>query len=212
MSESVQTFTVDEAFGEDPKTWLLQKAGEHRLEYLLAHADDGVIWGKVSNNKLSLSGDVFKDVLTENDVERSAIVVKLSAETLQQARLFGPAGELWLWRTSPSPPAFAGRLIIDGKERTENALEEEDYHLWGDQVKAKQGDFTLLEEGQQGLFHAPPTPQAVQEQERVALVVRHYVGKDAADQAYISHSRLKDLKIVKQAVKGDSTSKEGRER
>lgn len=195
MSESLSTFTVDAAFSKNPRAWLQEKAEEHGLKYLLAHADDGVIWGKVTADRLSLSGDVFAEIM-----------VALSAETLQQARLFGPAGELWFWRT---PTGFEGRLIMDGEKRPENALDEENYHLWGDQVKQEEGGFMLLEEGQQGLLHAPPLSRAVQEQERVALVVRHYVGKDAADQAYISHSRLMDLKIVKQVVKGNSTTKKG---
>jgi CRISPR-associated protein (TIGR03984 family) len=177
--ERWQDVTVDETFELKPRQWL-QKEANQDMPYLLAHADDGVIWGKLDKSgKLVLSSDIFSEVKD-----------KLRAKTLQQARLFGKAGDLLLWRVNKS---FVGRLIRDGSVPPDDAFEERHY-LWGEGIKSESG-FTLMQEGQQGLRHAPPLPDA--KGARTALKVRHYVDYDDQDQAYISLSRLVDLIKVK---------------
>lgn len=177
-----QEVCIDDTFTSDPRQWLQQKANEY-MPYLLAHADDGVIWGKLDENgKLVLSSDIFAEVK-----------VLLRAKTLQQARLFGPVGELLLWRVDQG---FAARLITDGSvpPPSDDAFEETHY-LWGEGMKSKSG-FTLMHEGQEGLRHAVPLNA---NQGRVVLKVRHYIDYDNQDQAYISLSRLVNLI---QTVKG----------
>lgn len=184
--ERWQKVTIDDAFAKDPQAWLAKHANED-LPWLLAHADDGVIWGKYQEDgSLKLSGDVFKD-----PKQYPAVAVKLCAQTLQQARLFGPTGELLVWRTDDG---FAARLIADGPDCPPDAIEEENL-LWGLGRSVESGEgFTLLQEGQRGQRHAPPvSAPAVRNTARPALLVRHYVDYDDEDQAYVSLSRLVKL-------------------
>ena len=177
MTAQLEETTVDETFAQDPKKWFQAQASED-MPYLLAYADDGVIWGCLTGTgEFALSGDAF-----------TKVGVKLRASTLQQARLFGPAGELFLWRTTGQD--FSYRIIKDRGEKSDDALEDT-YWLWGTGKRAN-GEFTLMEEGRQGLYHAPPLNEA--QRKRGGLQVRHYVDYDEeTGQAYISHSRLVDL-------------------
>ncbi len=160
--------------------WFAEQATAD-MALLLAQADDGVIWGQVTGGKLNLAGDVIPEVK-----------VLLRPATLQQARLFGPAGELLLWRDNGK---FRVRRIADGAETPNNALPLEAYWLWGTQVIRSAGGFKLLEEGAQGLRHAPPIP-GLADGQRAALLVRHYLAHDAEGRARISASRLCGLRIV----------------
>ena len=36
-----------DGFADEPTRWLSQRMRTHKLKYLLAHADDGVIWGRL---------------------------------------------------------------------------------------------------------------------------------------------------------------------
>jgi len=44
---------------DDLIAWIEAQAKEHKLKYLLAHADDGVIWGHFSTGHLSTSNAVL---------------------------------------------------------------------------------------------------------------------------------------------------------
>ena len=160
--------------------WFAEQASDG-MTLFLAHADDGVIWGRVEDGKLLLAGEVMPEV-----------EVALRPETLQQARLFGPAGELLLWRNDGK---LRVRLIADGETAPDNALPLETYWLWGTQAIGSAGGFKLLEEGAQGLHHAPPV-SILTDGQRVALLVRHYLAHDAEGRARISASRLCGLRVV----------------
>jgi len=167
------------------RAWLAGQMNEQR-PWLLAHADDGVIWGKRgSNGNLTLSSDVF------GDPEKYPLVaVKLRAETLQEARVFGPGGEVRLWRTDEG---FAARWLTDDGVGLE-ALSDEKHLLWhqGNPVEVHQETgFALLQEGARGQCHAPPL---IPQDGRPKLIVRHYVDYDPEGQAYIALSRLVELK------------------
>lgn len=82
----IRPIDVDENFRRAPDAWLTEQAQHHGLHFLLAHADDGVIWGRVDNDGLHTSHRI------------AAQSPQLRAVTLQQCRLFGPAGELLVWR------------------------------------------------------------------------------------------------------------------
>jgi CRISPR-associated protein (TIGR03984 family) len=160
--------------------WFAEQATDG-MTLFLAHADDGVIWGRVEDKQLLLAGSVFPEV-----------AVALRPTTLQQARLFGPAGELFLWRDDDR---FRVRRIMDGEKTPDNALPLEKYWLWGTQAIGSAGGFKLLEDGAQGLHHAPPI-SALGEGQRLALLVRHYLAYDAEGRTRIAASRLYGLQIV----------------
>ncbi len=170
-------------FVQDARAWLEAQTTEDR-KWLLVHADDGVIWGKrEKDGKLILSSDVFN-----SQAQYPAIAVELRGLTIQQARVFGPAGELLIWRTDDG---FAGRVIADGEQLPANAYQEEQL-LWGVVTESRpEMGFTLLVEGEQGQQHALPLVLA--KPERACLQVRHYVSYDDQSQAYVDLSRLVDL-------------------
>lgn len=187
-SERWQPVTVDKIFGKDPRAWLTRFMNTE-MPWLLAHADDGVIWGKLQDDGvLKLSSDVYNNIN-----KYPALAVPLRAETLQQVRLFGPASELFLWR---SDSGFAARMISDGSFVPDDAFEES-HLLWGDRECEIREGFTTLVEGQMGLTHAPPVIRRIRDQ-RAALIVRHYVDYDEQDQAYVYLSRLVSLHPMEQ--------------
>jgi CRISPR-associated protein (TIGR03984 family) len=184
MSEQYgQSIAVDAvAFRADPRAWLARQARAD-MPWLLVHADDGVIWGRRQpDGKLVLSSDVFDD-----PAAYPAVAVKMRAETLQEAWVFGPAGEVRVWRT---PNGFEARVLTDAGGGLE-ALPDERHLLWHKgslKAVSEESGFALLQEGAQGQRHAPPViPQVGQ---RPKLVVRHYVDYDTEGQAYIALSRL----------------------
>lgn len=173
---SIQDVSIPTNLGSEPKSALTELAQRYTLRWLLAHADDGVIWGELRADRLHLSGDAFP-----------AISPPLRAATLQQARLFGPQAEILLWKDNG---VWFGRLIRDDANEVEDAFDET-HLLWGTDVEARQDGFTLLREGKEGLRHAPPLPDDAQLP--VRLQVRHYVAYDADGQAYIAYSRLRGI-------------------
>ena len=64
FSEKYKAESLDKDFSSDPKNWLEKKALEFSLHYLLAHADDGVILGKMMAEGLVLSSKVFSETGT----------------------------------------------------------------------------------------------------------------------------------------------------
>lgn len=177
--------TIDTSFLTDPGTWLLawyKNAQNPEMPYLLAHTDDGVVWGIIEKGVLNLSSQQQWQA-----VSRQA---QLTGMKIQQLRLFGPAGELFFWRVEEG--VFNGRYLTDAPTPPTDSYEE--YHLlWGEGVETG-GKFTLLRDGEQELYHAPPLPQA--RGRRVRLKVRHYIEYDARQQAYVGLSRLVDLEQV----------------
>ncbi|NKQ37376.1 MAG: TIGR03984 family CRISPR-associated protein [Chloroflexi bacterium] len=167
-------------FEEDPRQWFVNQAQTYGLRYFLAHDDDGVIWGHVTNGQLKLSGEAFSEV-----------AVPLRALTLQQARLFDEVGELLVWR---GDGGWRGRFLDDNGVDPDDMLDET-HRLWGtasDPPGPKDG-FTLMRDGKQGLLHAPPVelPDPEPHQNRRAeLCIRHHLKYDDQGQAYIARSRL----------------------
>lgn len=165
-------------FDSNPREWFAAQGQLRGLDYFLAHNDDGVIWGKVAGEQLHLSGEAFAEVQ-----------VTLRTLTLQQARLFGEAGELLVWRGNDG---WSGRYLSDAHVTQDDVLYET-HRLWGT-ASSQQGEldgFTLMRDGQQGLLHAPPI--ALEKNQRIGLRVRHYIDYDEQGQAYIALSRLVGL-------------------
>lgn len=143
------------------------------LKILLAHADDGIIWGELRNHKFefSSSSPAFRE------------------ETLQQIRVFGEKGELHLWR---SENQWHTRLLVEGSGEEKESIEQ-CYLLWGDKVESVENGFSFLCHGSQGLRHAPPLifPEKII---RSGLTVRHYLAEDEAGQMYINMTRLVSIR------------------
>lgn len=178
----IETVTPPADFDGDLSAWLFGYACQHALDWMLVHADDGIIWGRRTPDGWALSSVYFP-----NDSP------PLRVETLQQARLFGAPAELHLWRTDDS---WRGRLLTDSGA---DDFVTYNYLLWGTDVndalaKAQSGLF-LLSEGAEGLRHAPPLPaQTPLAKARLAVEVRHYVQYDNGDGcAYLAASRLVKL-------------------
>lgn len=162
-------------------SWLQSKAKEYKLKYLLAHADDGVIWGRFDDEKLTIANEVF----TKPDCD----FPPLRLSTLQQSRIFGQQGEVLLWKHGEK---WKGRFIGNSQED----IISERQILWGTHGK-KRGNFTLLWDGSQGLKHAVPFTEIILNNDKLAkpvrLVVHHYITYGEDDLARIYRSRLVDL-------------------
>lgn len=160
----------------DLRDWLAAQAKKDGLVYLLAHADDGVIWGRWTE----AGGLVTSYEAVKAHPEAQAVCPALRRETLLQARLFGERAELRLWRVGKD--SFQARLIRDVLEASEAAVWtesfEESQRLLGTDATALADDFTLLEDGAQGLCHAVPLsglPLRIDEDDPPRLHVRHYL-------------------------------------
>ncbi|SHM92291.1 CRISPR-associated protein, TIGR03984 family [Caldanaerovirga acetigignens] len=178
---------IDTSEISDVKKWLQKQAGIYGLKWLLVHADDGVIWGRIDNGELITSDTVAREVSPP-----------LRIETLLQARLFAPHGELLLWRDGENH--WHARLIRDtDKDETPKWHEaiDELQILWGTHAQPLCHGFTLMIDGIQGLFHAVPfelTGEYSRENRPLRLWVRHYIEEDEDGFARIAASRLVDLK------------------
>lgn len=167
--------------------WLKQQAEQYQLTYLLAHADDGVIWGKFQNGKLITTTEPVK-LFPECDFPT------LRKETLQQCRIFGDKSEVMIWKTDGG---FKARLIQD-EHLIEDDYITESQILWGTHGKHHENGFTLLWDVSQGLKHAVPLREIGLEKNgnlknKVRLIVRHYIDFDDSGVARIYLSRLVDL-------------------
>jgi CRISPR-associated protein (TIGR03984 family) len=169
--------------------WLQDKAKQYELKYLLAHADDGVIWGKFLDNQnyhLITSGDVFLQL------------AKLRTCTLQQCRIFGKNAEVMLWKVGDN---WKARLIKD--DNNPEYLPDENQILWGTQREQENNGFTLVSDGSQGLKHAIPLTGINfkgKDYRPLRLKVRHYIDYDNEGVARIYLSRLVDLWISPKLV------------
>lgn len=171
--------TVPVDFNGDIKTWLEQQANTCNLRWLLAHADDGVIWGEVRDDGLHLSTHLFGP--------------ELRTKTLQMVRMFGEAGELYIWKSNND---WSARLVLEGEGDTKQYYDETQL-LWGTHVDKIEDGFVLLYHGAEGLRHAPPMQLLEGKLElQPVLNVRHFVNYDDDGQAYVEFSRLISIGLL----------------
>ena len=178
-------------FGGDLQAWLVTQATQYNLQYLLAHADDGVNWGIIDSGQVTVSHDCYPDYAP-----------KLRLATLQQVRLFGDGGELYLWRVDDQ---WHGRFL-DGTRDQEVDTFPTTYLLWGtsEDTRQKSADapFILLVDGEEGLRHAPPRLEGFDANKHyLALEILHYVAYDGDGQAHVAASQLVGLKNVNREKK-----------
>ncbi len=183
------------------RQWLEREAKTHSLPYLLAYTLDGVIWGKLHKGLLQLG--------------QSAYTPPFADDMLQEARLFGNSGEIYIWR---SGNAWHGRFIRAAQAKEQATYTEsldETQMLWGDQIESRSNGFSVMSDGIQGLQHAvpcvvpdPTSDQAAENNPKqykgrpLRLVVRHYLAQKAV--ARIVASRIVALTINGEECSHDS--------
>lgn len=167
--------------------WLSRQAAALGLSWLLAHADDGVIWGRWDGSRLETSHEVAPSVSPP-----------LRAATLQTARLFAPHAELLLWRTEGSWLVRSIRDMNGDGAQLREAYDEEQI-LWGTHgTRIPKTEFVVMSDGRQGLRHAVPLPAAAGDHSSkrpLRLRLRHYIQDDATGFARVAVSRLVDLTV-----------------
>ena len=159
--------------------------------WLLAHCDDGVVWGKRGRNQ---GGWELSHVPFPN------ISPRLSEENLQQIRLFGSQREVLIWRTDNG---FRGRVLADTDRITEKSLRPkvEMHILVGNRLlKGPVDGFSLIGDAR-GTRHAVPivchaNDFRVGERTRwpLRMKIRHYLTQEEdTGIVRIAASRLVDL-------------------
>lgn len=171
---------MDDAPKHDVLSWLNQKANAYK--YLLAFCDEGVIWGRVEKGEI-----VFPD---------GSVQPRFLDLTLQEVRLFGKDGELYLWKTEDG---FHARSIQIGKNAEASMWDyqhDEQYYLWGHKVPDKDmgNGFTPLEEGKQGMKHVVPVE--VNNFKDLKLAVRHFLTQEGFEPLRVVTSRLVDILVT----------------
>jgi CRISPR-associated protein (TIGR03984 family) len=170
--------------------WLAQQATAKR-PFLLAFADDGVIWGRWLAGKLVTAGEAVADSTTADPRSRD-ISPPLRGETLQQASVFGRMDEVRLFRDEMG--RWQARRIGDGDDKI-----DERQLLVGNEVVAGYGEFTHVRDRiQQGIDHIVPvaiTHQDVDAGRGPCLLVRHFVDYDDSGEARIVLSRLVEVSV-----------------
>lgn len=163
----------------DLSTGLQLLAKKYELDYLLAHADDGVIWGRISSE-----GELY----TSHDVAPN-YSPPLHVDTIQQIRLFSTQAQLLLWRDGEK--RWQARLLSDTLETSNPQFchhYDELQMLWGTSASKLDLGFTLLTEGIQGMQHAVPLtlPATLDVRMQLRLRVRHYLATDAFARVVVS--------------------------
>lgn len=164
--------SVIEVKFDDITAWLLDL---HIEGYLLAHALDGVIWGKIVDGQLVTSSP-------------------LHIETLQELRLFNRQREIHVWHTGDT---WHARQIVDEEGISEDDYIEESHILWGTRGKPVANGFTQMHHRGEGLSHTVPidATKVNEQQSRLYLCVRHYFGEDDNGVNYIAYSRIVSLDV-----------------
>lgn len=215
---SVPAFATAEAL----KDWLVQKADPDET-WLLAHAEDGVVWGRLQAKPVvapGQEGDVASKEQTLVSIENGAVAAGVPSRELvtserrfddkapgslhprlfQQCRLFGHNSELRLWRNGTEWRWQRRTDAKQGPEQPSLCLDEA-YILWGDHVDRSEEGFALLSDGAQGLRHAVPQTDKLPARGPIPgrplrLHVRHYLAQNQEDgTVYIAGSRLVDLTV-----------------
>lgn len=161
----------------DLHSWLSEQMQLHKLRWLLAYADDGVIWGELRDGSLhSAPQDLHAPLLR--------------TLTLQRLHAFGVDAELLLWRDTAG---WHAKLRSDSPGES-NMYLDESYLLWGSETSKQDAGFMRIVEGSQGIEQVVPISAAPEEQLRAQLSVRHYLKTDPETGIVrISATRLVEL-------------------
>jgi len=186
--ETLPSFAGADAVRE----WLEQQAADLDVRWLLAHAEEGVQWGRVVRSEEGVQLELSPEGVRE----------LLAPAKLWDVRLFGPTAEVFLWRTEAG--GFAARWIEDADEANvtwKDAIDEP-YLLLGKSGRhiGVPPEWTQLTEGHDGALYQHVIPGRARLDgdgstgalaSPVALRVRHYVTPNGT--ATIVASRLVQL-------------------
>jgi CRISPR-associated protein (TIGR03984 family) len=168
------------------QTWLSQQFQERNLRWLLAYADDGVIWGEMREDGLHISSESFPEVSPP-----------LRYITLREVRLFNENAEMHLWNDGE---AWHGIHVRD-EDGYEAESYDESYLLWGTDISKTNDGFILVYQGSEGLRHAPPMSRNRIVEFPINMKVRHFLDYDSDGQAFVVFSRLVSLSSDKEETK-----------
>lgn len=169
--------------------WLIQHGNEVGEQcWLLAYADDGVIWGKIDDHKMITAADVFNP-------EYPGTFPVLNLEKLQKASLFNEHAEIRLFRRND---LWSALRIEENPAADECDSFVRSYILWGNRVKARKDGWTWVEDGQLGVHQALPLEMPEKISHRIMRInIRYYFDyeKDHG-QARIAAKRLCNLYTI----------------
>jgi len=205
--------TIDVAEVDDVRAWLEGAAHDYGLQWLLAHADDGIIWGRFVHDASGVRLVTHPPRPTVKGVTLPTPPA-LQRDTLQTARLFAPGAEVLLWRDDDDTWRARGGEVLGAKDPRPpgvahfNEAFDEAHILWGNRAQRLDPvdgvPFTAMEDGAQGLRYVVPLgprgvpPDTGTNARRLRLCVRHYIAQNRADDATpgltrVALSRLCDL-------------------
>lgn len=191
----IEPLSPESNFADDEGRWLVNCAAEHLGAggacYALIHLDDGVLWGRIDRHRLIVPS-------------QSNWTPELRSLAVQQCRVFGEKGELFILRESEG--RWSGRVVIEDEAGYE-AIDEPQIlngrRVFGDEnhlpPPAPSG-FTPIFEPDTGIRQIVPvvvTANDFNQDKRVMLTVRHYLTADDDGQAGFFCSRLKDINVTK---------------
>lgn len=173
---NINSVAVDDSWQTSLRDWLAETAKKYKLQFLLAFADDGVNWGRITDTGgLRISNDIDPEISPP-----------LRPETLWEARLFSKDAELLLWKSNL---LWQARLVEDSPGENREAFDE-DQVLWGTEESEKKQGFTIARESTQGVHHIVPILADLTKNRELRLTVRHYIDYDSDGVAKIDLSRL----------------------
>lgn len=168
--------------GENIREWLAGQMKENNLSFLLAFADDGVIWGRHDGTSLTIAHDV------------DSSYPELRGKTLLEARAFNTKTEVHLFRNELG--GWKAFKIVD-----EGDVIKESQILWGDQLAEEQPaqpGFLRLTAERKGIpVQLIPANGKFNGNDCIRLEVHHLVGYTDDGEAYIKLSRLAGLRVGK---------------
>jgi CRISPR-associated protein (TIGR03984 family) len=184
---------IPASFANDSGEWLANRAAGFSTSgqsvFALIHMDDGVLWGRVENGQ----------VITPPSNDWTP---QLRSRTIQQCRVFGTKGELFIWREADN--TWRGREVIEDDDFTDEPIRESQI-LFGDRVDTDKErsqnllpTFTPIIEVTTGIRQIVPitvTPADFQNRWRVTLSVLHYLSEDGEGQTRILCSRLRSVEL-----------------
>lgn len=131
----------------DLKSWFMKQQeliGEP--SWLIAYADNGVVWGEAKEGLLTTAFDVF-------NAESPGVFPQLQVVTLQSARFFGEKAEIQVYRKDGLLKAVLIRE--NGNDIHEHSFTRS-YMLWGNNLKKQKDGWSWLYDGQLGIEQAIP--------------------------------------------------------
>ena len=183
-------------FAENNGSWLVENAADllilNESGYVLLHADDGVLWGRIEGGRL----------VTPPPSEWTP---SLRSLTIQQCRVFNSKGELFIWRESEG--VWNGRALIEDGSAYRSM--EKSAILCGSRIvshPAPQGFTPIIEPGV-GMRQIVPVQipddalrkdnkREFKDDWRVVLRVVEYFSEDDDGQVIIVCSRLKAIDVA----------------